>query len=468
MSQSAIQDGGVSRLSIAALAGVSLPMAMLSLPLTVAVPEYFGNALGLDLALVGVIFMAIRILDIVIDPFLGLLMDGTTTRWGRFRPWLLAGMPLVVCATAALFMPPADAGPLWLTGGLIIAYVGWSIVSLAQLSLAAGLASGYGARARVYAWLQACFFLGVCLVMLLPLLLGNAGNDAATSLQSMGWLIIATVVVVAAIFWTLVPEVAVHRERTALGLRAYLRLVGRPAVLRLLLADIVLGLGYGIASAMLLFYFIAVKELDRNVFGILLIAQMGTAMISMPFTAHLAARIGKHVMLAITSVAMVVIAPSMMLVPKGEVPGAALVMAVWGICYGAATFLPRSMMADASDEARLETGVDRTGVLYALLISSWKLGGALSVGIGYLALDLIGYQAQRGTQNSAEALAAVERLFVGAPALLALIGSLFVWRYPITPARSAAIRQALGRNDAAAALAPAPIISASALPVSAS
>lgn len=454
MPQDSTRDGSVTRLSIAALAAVSLPMAMLSLPLTVAVPEYFGNALGLDLALVGTIFMAIRIFDIVVDPFLGLLMDGTTTRWGRFRPWLLAGMPLVICGTAALFMPPASAGPLWLTLGLIVAYVGWSVVSLAQLSLAAGLASGYGARARVYAWLQTCFFFGVCLVMLLPLLLGGAGNNAATSLASMGWLIIATVVVMAAVFWALVPEVAVRRERQRLGVGAYLRLVARPAVLRLLCADILLGLGYGIASAMLLFYFIAVKELDRNVFGILLIAQMGTAMISMPLMARLAARIGKHVALGITSVAMLVIGPSMMLVPKGDLLLAAFVMAVWGVCYGAATFLPRSMMADASDEVRLETGVDRTGVLYALLISSWKLGGALSVGIGYFALDLIGYQAPLGTQNSSQALAAVEWLFVGSPALLGLLGSFFAWGYPITAARSAAIRETLDRNDRLAAPGP--------------
>ena len=51
-----------------AIALASVPMAMMTLPLVVNVPEYFGNALGLNLALVGTIFMAVRIFDIVVDP----------------------------------------------------------------------------------------------------------------------------------------------------------------------------------------------------------------------------------------------------------------------------------------------------------------------------------------------------------------------------------------------------------------
>jgi glycoside/pentoside/hexuronide:cation symporter, GPH family len=434
----------------AALAGLSLPMAMLTLPLVINVPEHFGNAIGLNLAVVGTIFMAVRIFDIVLDPILGAMMDATKTRMGRFRPWLLAGIPVFVAGTAMLFMAKAGVGPAYLVVGLVLAYAGWSILSLAQLSIAAGLVRGYADRARIYAWIQAAFLGGICLVMLLPLLMRARLTDSASMLSAMGWLIIAAVVPAVLLVLALVPEKLVPAQRHRLSLAGYLKLVVRPAVARLVIADILFGVGFGIASAVLVFFFLAVKGFDRSVLGVMLIAQMGSGLIAVPLMGALAARIGKHIVLALCGLGAMAICPFMFLVPERGLVSAALVMAIWGIFYGGVTFVPRSMMADAGDELRLEGGADRTGVLYALLISSWKLGGALSVGIAFIALDMIGYVPKLGADNSPQALLGVQLLFAGSPAILGLLGALACWRYPLTRARCAEIRAELDVRDGAA------------------
>ncbi|MFN3725937.1 MAG: MFS transporter [Allosphingosinicella sp.] len=431
-----------------ALALGSVPMAMLTLPLVINIPEFFGNALGLNLTIIGIIFMAVRVFDIVVDPFLGVLMDRTRTRFGRFKPWIAVGVPLLVAGTLMLFMAQEGVGPLYLAAGLILAYLGWSTFSLAQLSLASALAKKYSDRARVYGWIQAAFFLGTCLVMLMPLFLGGAGSDPAASLRAMGLLIVATTIPVAILMWLLVPEPDDGGQTHRLPIRDYVRLVTRPAVGRLLILDLALGLGFGISSAVLLFYFTAVKDLDRSVLGILLIAQMGAGMLSMPLLAGLAARIGKQVALALCAVGTIITCPTMILVPSGSLTGAATVMAVWGVFYGGIVFLPRAMMADAGDEARRDGHPDRTGVLYALLISSWKLGGALSVGLSFLALDWIGYRAPLGAGNSRDAIVGLEVLFALSPALMGVIGAVIAWRYPLTRERHAAIRAALDARRA--------------------
>ncbi|MFN3775711.1 MFS transporter [Sphingomonas parapaucimobilis] len=50
---------------------------------------YYTDVFGLAPGIVGVLFLSLRIFDAVSDPLIGIMADRTTTRWGRFRPYLL-------------------------------------------------------------------------------------------------------------------------------------------------------------------------------------------------------------------------------------------------------------------------------------------------------------------------------------------------------------------------------------------
>src|SRR5512143_3951889 len=56
-------------------------------------------------ALAGTVILISKIYDSITDPFEGLLADRTRTRFGRRRPYLLAGIPLVFLSFFALFYP---------------------------------------------------------------------------------------------------------------------------------------------------------------------------------------------------------------------------------------------------------------------------------------------------------------------------------------------------------------------------
>lgn len=59
---------------------------------------YFSqNILGLAAVVVGGIATAMRVFDGITDPLIGYMMDKTNTRFGRFRPFMLAGT-LIMCA----------------------------------------------------------------------------------------------------------------------------------------------------------------------------------------------------------------------------------------------------------------------------------------------------------------------------------------------------------------------------------
>ncbi|HLS45054.1 MAG TPA: MFS transporter [Ornithinicoccus sp.] len=67
---------------------------------------FYVDLLGLDVRLYGIVMFAYAIIDAVDNPVLGFLSDRTRTRWGRRRPWLLVGAPVLAVATIALFAVP--------------------------------------------------------------------------------------------------------------------------------------------------------------------------------------------------------------------------------------------------------------------------------------------------------------------------------------------------------------------------
>lgn len=67
---------------------------------------FYQDILGLSATFVGLILMVARIFDAINDPFMGILVAKTRTRWGRFRPWLFSGTVLNAVVLYALFAAP--------------------------------------------------------------------------------------------------------------------------------------------------------------------------------------------------------------------------------------------------------------------------------------------------------------------------------------------------------------------------
>ena len=433
--------------TLAAFAGPTLPLAALGLPLVVYLPEYYSNALGLPLAAVGAAFMGVRLLDILFDPFIGGVMDRTRSKWGRFRPWLVAGAPLLILATWMLFMAERGIGVGYLWFWLIVMYAGLSICVLAHTAWAAVLSSDYNQRSRIYTWWQAGNVVGMILVLVLPPLLESAvGGDHAAGIQAMGWFIIILLpLTIGAALWR-TPEPVAPVERHRAGLREYAALLKRPTVQRILIADLLLGLAPGITGALFFFYFERVKDFDKAEAGILLLVYFLSALVCAPLWTRLARNIGKHKALSIAGVVYAIVQAGIVFMPVGNFWVAVPLLVLAGLPYSAGPFLLRSMLADVGDEERLVSGADRTGLLYAILAGTAKLGYALAVGITFVALDALGFNAGGGGDPRA-GMMGLQALFVIAPAVLGLLAAWVCFGYPLDAARHAEIREQLALRD---------------------
>ncbi|MBQ6450584.1 MAG: MFS transporter [Solobacterium sp.] len=87
---------------------------------------YYQDVLGLSATFVGTILMIARIFDAINDPFMGILVAKTKTKWGKFRPWLLGGTVLNAFVLYALFNAPNLEG----TGLMVffsVVYILWGM-----------------------------------------------------------------------------------------------------------------------------------------------------------------------------------------------------------------------------------------------------------------------------------------------------------------------------------------------------
>ncbi|WP_454716178.1 MFS transporter [Caulobacter segnis] len=432
--------------SMARFAAPAVPIAAMGLPLVVYLPEYYINSLGLPMATVGAAFLIVKLLDMLLDPILGGMMDRTRSRWGRFRPWLAAGTPVIAIGTLALFMAQPGVGPIYLWFWLSVLYVGYSMVVLSQTAWGAVLSSDYQQRSRVYGWWQGANVVGMILVLCLPpIVTGVFKGDHLDSISAMGWFIVLLAPLTVLLAVTTVREPAPPPRHGDTGLRQYLKLLGRPSVQRLLMADLLMGLAPGITGTLFLFFFERMKGFDKTQAGVLLLIYFIAALAGAPLWPALAKRIGKHRSLLVASLLYAVVQLAVVVTPAGNVVAGMVVLVLAGLPYSAAPLLVRAMMADIGDEERLESGVDKTGLLYAIVTGTIKLGYALAVGV-FIILGTLGFDPKVSTPTGDAALIG---LYAFAPAFLGLVVAAIMLRYPLDADRLAEIQRQLAARDAA-------------------
>lgn len=85
--------------------------------------KYYTDVIEITPAVIGTLFFIARIWDAINDPIMGLVVDKTNTRWGKFRPYVLITPIFIVISTILLFTVP----DISMTGQIIYAYITYII-----------------------------------------------------------------------------------------------------------------------------------------------------------------------------------------------------------------------------------------------------------------------------------------------------------------------------------------------------
>lgn len=425
----------------------TVPVGALTTPLLVTLPKHYASLLGLPLATVGLIFAAVKLLDIFIDPAVGMMMDRTRTRIGRYRAWLLVSAPLLMLGTYMLFFAEKGVSGIYLFLWLVVMYLGFSILVLSQSAWGAVLAVDYDERSKVYAAGSVTGVLGGIAVLVVPLVLMLTGE---ASVAMMGWMILAAVPITTLLVAAGTPERqhAVTPVSHRMSLKDFPALIAHPAMRRLLLADLLFTLGPAITSPLYLYFMQQARGYTEGEAFLMLIFFSVAGLIGAPIWAMVAYKIGKHRTLMLAAVLYAIAQASLPLLPANTILLMAPGMFLAGAVLSSFAFLVRAMVADVADEIRLDTGKDRIGMLYSLVTSTAKIGTALAVAIAFPLLGAMGFKAEDGAVNSSGALNGLTLIYTVPPVLLVLLAALAIRGYAIDSKRHSEIRDALALRDA--------------------
>ncbi|MCL2426991.1 MAG: glycoside-pentoside-hexuronide (GPH):cation symporter [Oscillospiraceae bacterium] len=156
-------------------------------------------ALGVDdttLAIMTTMIFILRLVDAFSDPLMGLVVDNTKTRWGKFKPWILIG---AVVAAMMMVLQFADLG---LTGVAFIVVFGaiffvWDVAfglnDVAYWSMMPSLSTDQKIREKIGSFARICASIGLFAVVVGVLPITNALGDAFGNLAH-GWFVFAIII----------------------------------------------------------------------------------------------------------------------------------------------------------------------------------------------------------------------------------------------------------------------------------
>lgn len=389
---------------------------------------FYTDVFGLTPALVGTLFLALRVFDAISDPIMGVLADRTQSRWGRFRPWQLwiAG-PIAAIGVLTFTVPDAGMGVkiAWAFGTYLLLSVSYTAINVPYCALINTMTSRHSEVISCQAWrFVLCGVAGFLVSVGLPWLVKalGQGNTAQGYQYGVGVLCaIAAVMFLCCFFWV--------RERVSLEmlgkftLREHIAGLRKNDQLLLMLAMPFLLINvFNIRGGGYMYFITYVLGGSTGYTSLFFTMVTFSSILGAALVNWLSRHVDTIKLYYYTNVVLALLAVGMWFLPTGpswQTLWLAIILGN-GIILGFTLPLHFSLMAFSDDYGEWKTGVRSSGMNFAFNLFFIKLAWASSAGIISLVFIYVAYQpgASNQTPSSLSGITAMETLL---PALFHLL-----------------------------------------------
>jgi len=444
MSSHPLDPAQETRLSMGTCLGFGVGTVGVSIMLntvTAYFPAFMTTVLGQSPEIAGYLLMASKLFDAFADVLIGRLSDNTRSRWGRRRPYLLAGAIISSASFLMLFAPPemSDGALIaYMAAALILYSAGYSLFNVPYMTMPSEMTDGFHERTRLLSFRTLFVSAGQLLALAVTAALISSGGGGASGYATMG-LVMALIILSAMTATFLATGNAATVERASAtprlpGGQIALLLKNRPFML-LVGAKIFQFLSFASIATTGLLFMLNVLGVGYEGQIVLAVSQNIAMALSMPVWVRLGRRIGKRSTYLVGVLLFCLGAVTWMLAERGIGTGGILLRGiVSGVGSGSLILMSVSMLGDTMAYDRALTGLHREGLLSSVIAVIEKTAFALGVAIvGYL-LHLAGYIPTSGGQIVTQPDSAVRALYwgyAGIPLLMFLANGAFLYFYDL-------------------------------------
>ncbi|MEB4675714.1 glycoside-pentoside-hexuronide (GPH):cation symporter [Enterobacteriaceae bacterium G50] len=405
---------------------------------SVAILAYFyTNIYGLPPAVMGTLFLVVRILDAITDPIMGAIADQTKTRWGRFRPWLLIiCVPFAVSCILVYSTPDFDQ-----TGKIIYAVIAYifmtlmyTAINIPYCSLGAAITADPAENLSLQSWRFAIAPIGGAMgtALILPLADFIAPGDRASGMQwAMGIFGVIGCIMFLTCFLTTKERIEPVKEENLNILRDVKILAKNDQWWVLSVYNLAMLCGLVVRGSLLVYFVQYILHQGSSIVSAFLLASTVASVVGSLAAKPLGSKMCKIRASVWVNILSALIGLLFLILPSEYWIPAFLVHIILNVLQGMNGPLQWSMITDANNYGEWKTQRRITGMNVAANIFIIKLGVAIGGALTGWGLAYFGYQAGV-EQQSAEAIRGVLILFTVLPAIFYLITAISIRYYKLT------------------------------------
>lgn len=403
---------------------------------------FYTNVYGLDPAIAAAMFLGVRMIDAVWDPVVGALIDMHTTRFGKYRGWLLLmALPLTALMIACFIVP--DWGE---TAKVIYACVTYVALSVVYTTVNVPFGALNAALTRdqhevtilttTRMWLvnvaQVAITYGVP-----TLVIAFAGTMNSPEARS-GWLL--TIALYGLIgFGALLFSFAGTKERVLISKEEESKVkfsdlfaeVVRNKPLRVLSFMFITAFAIMAITNSAATYYVKYNLGDENLVGYFNVISALPALVILPFMPLLRRKLGKKGLLYLSLAVSFAGFAGLFVLPSEQLALIFIFQTIRSIGFGVVGAFIWSLIPEAITYGEWQTGRRVSGIANALIGFFFKFGLALGGFVPGLVLSLTGFDSSLQVQSET-ALLGVRLLIAALPALLVVALAFVVSRYRLT------------------------------------
>lgn len=403
---------------------------------------YYNVVLGMSSVFIGTVMMAARVFDAFNDPFMGIVVAKTKTRWGKFRPWILAGTVMNAVTIYALYATPQTMGESTQRVWLVVLYFAWGItytlMDIPFWSMIPAITDAGKDREQLTSLARTCAGIGdaipTVLTMTIVPILGGADSAAGQRIGFKWWaLIIAIVFVISEIVCVMsVPERPVEQDMPATKVKdMFTSLFKNDQAMTVVVSIILVYASLNICGNLVLYFFKfdVGNEGAYSVFAAVAFAAQVLVMMVIPALRNKFTKAQLFIagfIIQIAGFAVILL----MAFTNLYTPESWYILCIPGIMiyagYGMLNVIMTIFLSDSVDYGEVKNGTRDESVIFSMQTFTVKLASGLAVFIAGLVVDWIHLEVN-AVEQTAQTLQGL-RMWMTVPSIILLICGIVVFK----------------------------------------